>query len=198
MENNQVLCVKVEDKADCPIWFVYSANDQTIIAESANKTDYCQQTNPQGKGCVYELDVTGGERYLISLENNSQGYVVQFTGDTWIEVGIPFGGLENNQHQYNQPILMSGGDILITQDETGKAVGFDLVNMVPVELDDILNPGGDPHLIQIDAYHMMWCTDNGSQLIYVADDGTQTVILEIPEQQVLVYGFGDIERRGKR
>lgn len=198
MENNQVLCVKVEDKANCPIWFVYSANDQRIIAESANTADYCQQTNPQGKGCVYELDVTGGERYLISLENNSQGYVVQFTGNTWIEVGIPFGGLENNQHQYNQPILMSGGDILITQDETGKAVGFDLVNMVPVELEDILNPGGDPHLVQIDAYHMMWCTDNGSQLIYVADDGTQKVILEIPEQQVLVYGFGDIERRGKR
>jgi hypothetical protein len=45
---NQVLCVKVEAGDNCPVWFVYDCNSDTIIAESANRgqNDYCSQTNP--------------------------------------------------------------------------------------------------------------------------------------------------------
>ena len=86
---------------------------------------------------------------------------------------------------------MNDGDVLITQREDGTPVGFNLVTMQEVKLEDILDPGGDAHMVQIDDVHYAWCTDNGSQLIRVEEDGTQKVILEIPEQQLIVFGFGN-------
>lgn len=65
---NQVLCVKVEAGENCPVWFVYDCDSDTIIAESANRgrDEYCSQTNPQAKSCTYELPTSVGERYLLS------------------------------------------------------------------------------------------------------------------------------------
>ena len=187
---NQILCVKVEEKADCPAWFVYDCDRDTIIAQSAKTSDYCEQTNGQAKSCTYELSTSAGQRYLLSLANRKGGIVIKYEGSTWTEVEIPFGGLNNNKNEYNQPILMQDGQILVTQDEDGNPVGFDLVKMEIVDLESILNPGGDPHMVQLDDKHFMWCTDTGSQLIRQEADGTRKVVLEIPEQQCLVYGFG--------
>lgn len=189
---NQVLCVKVEAGNNCPVWFVYDCDSDTIIAESANRgqNDYCSQTNPQAKSCTYELPTSAGERYLLSSATTKQGLVLSYEGGTWKEVTIPFGGLDNTRHEYNQPILMNDGDILITQDQTGNPVGFDLVKMETVELEDVLLPGGDAHMVQLDDTHFMWCTDDGSQLLRSKGDGTQEVVLEMPEQQWIVFGFG--------
>ena len=188
-EGTQVLCIKVEAHANAPVWFVYDVNEMRIVAQSKDLDHYAKQTNPQGKGCVYQISTSGGERYLVSLADDTHGVIVRRTVSGWEDVQIPFGGLGNNKHQYNQPILMKGGDILITQDVAGKPQGFDLVTMQPVDLKDILDPGGDPHMVQIDKYHLMWCTATGSQLIRIDDQGNQTIVLKIPEQQVLVYGF---------
>lgn len=189
---NQVLCVKVEAGANCPVWFVYDCDSDTIIAESANReeNEYCSQTNPQAKSCTYELPTSAGERYLLSSATTKQGLVLSYEGGTWKEVTIPFGGLDNTKHEYNQPILMNDGDILITQDDTGNPVGFDLVKMEVVDLDEVLHPGGDAHMVQLDDTHFMWCTDQGSQLLRSKEDGTQEVVLELPEQQWIVFGFG--------
>lgn len=189
---NQVLCVKVESGENCPVWFVYDCDRDTIIAESANRgqNEYCSQTNPQAKSCTYELPTSVGERYLLSSATAQQGLVLAYDGTKWTEVTIPFGGLDNTRHEYNQPILMNDGDILITQDDTGKPVGFDLVKMEVVDLEDVLHPGGDAHMVQLDDTHFMWCTDDGSQLLRSKEDGTQEVVLELPEQQWIVFGFG--------
>lgn len=189
---NQVLCVKVESGANCPVWFVYDCDSDTIIAESANReeNEYCSQTNPQAKSCTYELPTSAGERYLLSSATTKQGLVLSYEGGTWKEVTIPFGGLDNTKHEYNQPILMNDGDILITQDDTGNPVGFDLVKMEVVDLEEVLHPGGDAHMAQLDDTHFMWCTDQGSQLLRSKEDGTQEVVLELPEQQWIVFGFG--------
>ena len=189
---NQVLCVKVEPGNNCPVWFVYDCNSDTIIAESANRgqNEYCSQTNPQAKSCTYELPTSVGERYLLSSATTNQGLVLAYDGNNWNEVTIPFGGLDNTRHEYNQPILMNDGDILITQDEHGNPVGFDLVKMETVDLEDVLHPGGDAHMVQLDDTHFMWCTDEGSQLLRSKEDGTQEVVLEMPEQQWIVFGFG--------
>lgn len=189
---NQVLCVKVEAGANCPVWFVYDCDSDTIIAESANReeNEYCSQTSPQAKSCTYELPTSAGERYLLSSATSQQGLVLSYNGNTWEEVTIPFGGLDNTKHEYNQPILMNDGDILITQDDTGKPVGFDLVKMEVVDLEEVLQPGGDAHMVQLDDTHFMWCTDDGSQLLRSKEDGTQEVVLEMPEQQWIVFGFG--------
>lgn len=189
---NQVLCVKVEAGADCPVWFVYDCDTDTIVAESANRgqNEYCAQTNPQAKSCTYELPTSVGERYLLSNATTNQGLVLAYDGTKWTEVTIPFGGLDNTRHEYNQPILMNDGDILITQDQAGNPVGFDLVKMETVELEDVLHPGGDAHMVQLDDTHFMWCTDNGSQLLRSKEDGTQEVVFEMPEQQWIVFGFG--------
>ena len=189
---NQVLCVKVEAGDNCPVWFVYDCDSDTIIAESASRgqNDYCSQTNPQAKSCTYELPTSVGERYLLSSATTQQGLVLSYDGSTWNEVTIPFRGLDNTKHEYNQPILMNDGDILITQDEAGNPVGFDLVKMETVELEEVLQPGGDAHMVQLDDTHFMWCTDEGSQLLRSKEDGTQEVVLELPEQQWIVFGFG--------
>ena len=141
---NQVLCVKVEPGDNCPVWFVYDCDRDTIIAESANRgrNEYCSQTNPQAKSCTYELPTSVGERYLLSSATTQKGLVLSYNGNTWEEVTIPFGGLDNTRHEYNQPILMNDGDILITQDQAGNPIGFDLVKMETVELEDVLHPGG--------------------------------------------------------
>ena len=195
---NQVLCVKVERGANCPVWFVYDCDRDTIIAESANRdeNEYCSQTNPQAKSCTYELPTSAGERYLLSSATTQQGLVLSYDGSTWKEVTIPFGGLDNTKHEYNQPILMNDGDILVTQDNTGKPVGFDLVKMEVVDLEEVLHPGGDAHMVQLDDTHFMWCTDEGSQLLRSKADGTQEVVLELPEQQWIVFGFGRSESGG--
>lgn len=189
---NQVLCVKVEAGENCPVWFVYDCDSDTIIAESANRgrDEYCSQTNPQAKSCTYELPTSVGERYLLSSATTNQGLVLAYDGAKWTEVTIPFGGLDNTRHEYNQPILMNDGDILITQDQAGNPVGFDLVKMETVELEGVLHPGGDAHMVQLDDTHFMWCTDDGSQLLRSKEDGTQEVVLEMPEQQWIVFGFG--------
>ena len=189
---NQVLCVKVEAGENCPVWFVYDCDRDMIIAESANRgrDEYCSQTNPQAKSCTYELPTSVGERYLLSSATAQQGLVLAYDGAKWTEVTIPFGGLDNTRHEYNQPILMNDGDILITQDDTGNPVGFDLVKMEVVDLEEVLHPGGDAHMVQLDDTHFMWCTDDGSQLLRSKEDGTQEVVLEMPEQQWIVFGFG--------
>lgn len=189
---NQVLCVKIEPGDNCPVWFVYDCDRDTIIAESTNRgqNEYCSQTNPQAKSCTYELATSVGERYLLSSATTQQGLVLSYDGNNWKEVTIPFGGLDNTKHEYNQPILMNDGDILITQDDTSKPVGFDLVKMEVVDLEEVLHPGGDAHMVQLDDTHFMWCTDEGSQLLRSKEDGTQEVVLELPEQQWLVFGFG--------
>lgn len=188
-DTNYLLCVKVETKANCPIWFVYDAVNDSIIAESANRDNYCEQTNPQAKSCTYELSTSGGERYLLSLADVNTGYIVRYNAGKWEEVSIPFGGLQNDRHEYNQPVLMNDGDIIITQDADGNPLAFDLVKMEIVDMEDILNPGGDPHMVQLDDTHFMWCTDQGSQLLRTGADGKQMVVLEIPEQQCIVFGF---------
>lgn len=191
---NQLLLIKVEEGADCPIWFVYDCDQMAVVAQSAILTGYCQQTNPQGKGCIYQVDTTGGARYLLTV-SSTVGYVVRYENGNWVEMELPFGGLENTAHQYNQPLTMQDGDILIIQDENGVAHGYDLVHNQEINLDDILKPGGDAHLVQIDSTHMMWCTANGSQLLRVTTDTTE-VVVDIPEQQVLVFGFGTSGVRG--
>lgn len=189
---NQILCVKVEAKANCPIWFVYDCDTDTIIAESQYKdtNQYCEQTNPQAKSCTYELPTSVGERYLLSASATGNGLVLAYNGNKWQEEMIPFSGLDNDRHEYNQPVVMNNGDVLITQNSDGTPIGFDLVKMEEISLDDILNPGGDPHMVQLDDKHFMWCTNEGSQLIRIEEDNSQKVIMEIPEQQCLVYGFG--------
>ena len=188
---NQVLCVKVEAGQDCPLWFVYDVSQDRIVAQSATTTGYCEQTNPQAKSCTYELKTSVGERYLLSRADQDGGIILAYDGNNWREVDIPFGGLGNTAHEYNQPVVMNDGDVLITQREDGTPVGFNLVTMQEVELEEILDPGGDAHMVQIDDVHYAWCTNNGSQLIRVEEDGTQKVILEIPEQQLIVFGFGN-------
>ena len=190
---NQVLCVKVEAGDNCPLWFVYDVSQDTIVAQSSHngRNEYCEQTNPQAKSCTYALPTSVGERYLLSFQDNSGGIILAYDGNNWTEVTIPFSGLGNDAHEYNQPVTMNNGDILITQREDGTPVGFNLVTMKEVELEDILDPGGDPHMVQIDSNHYGWCTSNGSQIIRVEADGTQKVILEIPEQQLIVFGFGN-------
>lgn len=188
---NQVLCVKVEAGQNCPLWFVYDVSQDRIVAQSATTTGYCEQTNPQAKSCTYELKTSVGERYLLSRADQDGGIILAYDGNNWQEVAIPFGGLGNTAHEYNQPVVMNDGDVLITQREDGTPVGFNLVTMKEVELEEILDPGGDAHMVQIDDVHYAWCTNNGSQLIRVEEDGTQKVILEIPEQQLIVFGFGN-------
>lgn len=188
---NQVLCVKVEAGQNCPLWFVYDVSQDKIVAQSATTTGYCEQTNPQAKSCTYELKTSVGERYLLSRADQDGGIILAYDGNDWQEVAIPFGGLGNTAHEYNQPVVMNDGDVLITQREDGTPVGFNLVTMKEVELEEILDPGGDAHMVQIDDVHYAWCTNNGSQLIRVEEDGTQKVILEIPEQQLIVFGFGN-------
>lgn len=187
---NQVLCIKTEQSSNCPVWFVYDVSRDQIIAQSTNTTDYCEQTNPQAKSCTYELATSVGARYLLSLANREGGIVLKYEGDTWTEVSIPFGGLGNDAHQYNQPVVMNNGDVLITQDDTGKPIGFDLVTMEEIDLEDVLQPGGDPHMVQLDENHFMWCTDEGSQLIRQKSDGSRTVVLDLPENQWIVFSFG--------
>lgn len=190
---DQVLCIRVEQGSNnnCPAWFVYDVSTDTIVAESAYKNDdaYAAQTNPQAKSCTYQLETSVGERYLLSSATENSGLVLSYDGNNWTEVLIPFGGLNNDAHEYNQPVTMNDGDILITQDSDGNPVGFDLVKMEQIDLEDVLQPGGDPHMVQIDANHYMWCTDDGSQLIRVEADGTQTVVHEFAEQQFIVFGF---------
>lgn len=188
---NQLLLIKVEDKANCPVWFVYDLEQQRIVDESANRNSYCDQTNPQGKGCIYEVSTPAGPRYLLTIHGSSDGLVIEYTNRDWVETQLPFGGLGNNAHQYNQPSLLLNGQILVTQDETGKPVGFDLVNKVEVDL-EALEQQQNTHLVQIDDHHLMWCGDKGSQLIRVLPDDSTVEVFRIPENQVLVYGFGDI------
>ena len=185
----QLLLIKVSDKSNCPIWMVYDVVKQRVVAQSANTSNYCNQTNPQGKGCIYTVSTPAGPRYLITLENGSEGYVIEYVNNQWNETKLPFGGLGNSAHQYNQPSLLLDGQILITQDADGKPIGFDLVNKVAVDLND-LEHQEHSHLVQIDDHHLMWCGDTGSKLIRVLPNDTTAEIFSIPENQVLVYGFG--------
>lgn len=189
--DGHLLLIKVEEAADCPVWFVYDVYNQRINSQSADTSNYCEQTNPQGKGCIYEVSTPAGPRYLMTLHDDVAGYVVEYFSGAWIENSLPFGGLGNTAHEYNQPSLMRDGQVLITENAAGEIVGYDLVNHVEVNVQDILDQDA-AHLIQIDNTHLMWCGASGSQLLEIKADDTIEVVFEIPEQQVLVYGFGEI------
>lgn len=201
---NNLMLAKVEDKPNCPVWFIYDCDQENIIDESALKVPWCTQTNPQGKGCAYRVDTKGGPRYLLTYGDNSgDGLVLErdmvVDDGTWNEYSLPFGGLDNDKNSYHQPLLLNDGQILVTTDKNGNPHGYDMINHEVVDLSDFVNPGendGDNNMVQIDDNHMAWCTHLGITIYRIEEDGSRTEILHIPEQQGIVLGFGPPTERG--
>lgn len=184
---NELLFIKGRSGSG-PLWYTLNALTGEVISQSSRTNVYGVQTNGQGKSFCYPVSYEGVERYLITDNNPDEGFVIERqTFGTWIETQLPFGGMSNNQHQYNQPLLMENGRVLVTQDKDGNPTGYDLVTKNIVDLEE-LKPQPEANLVQIDNTHMMWCGQTGSQLLRVTSNETK-VIYEIPEQQVLVYGF---------
>lgn len=194
---NNLLFVKVEAAADCPAWFVYDCDTYQITSQSKYMDRYCDQTNPQGKGCSYIAESSAGPRYLLTFANRTDsGLIIERDMEqhgVWNEYELPFGGLGNNKHTYNQPLIMNDGQYIITTDSNGNPRAYDMVNHVEVDMSDI--PGtpstdGDNNLVQIDDNHIAWCTGQGIIFYRVEADGSRTEILRTPEQQAIVLGFG--------
>lgn len=195
---NQLMLAKVEDKADCPVWFIYDCDQEKVIAQSAFTAPWCDQTNPQGKGCTYRVDTPAGPRYLLTYGNGSgNGLILEYKVDghegVWNEYSLPFGGLNNDKSHYHQPLLLNEGQILVTTDKDGNPHGYDMINHEVVDLSDFTNPGetdGDNNVVQIDDNHMAWCTHEGITIYRIEENGDRTEVISIPEQQGVVMGFG--------
>ena len=193
---DQLLYVKVEAKANCPAWFVYDCSTYQVTSQSKYTDRYCEQTNPQGKGCSYMADSVAGPRYLLTFANIlDSGLIIERDMEqegVWNEYELAFGGLGNDKHNYNQPLVMENGSILVTTDSTGKPRGYDMVNHTEIDLSDLpFSPSvdGDNKLVQIDDDHFAWCTGQG--IWFYRIDGDKWVqILYTPEQQAIVLGFG--------
>ena len=111
----------------------------------------------------------------------------------WNEYELPFGGLGNDKHNYNQPLVLNGGQILVTTDSKGEPRGYDMINHGEVDLSDLPDTpseDGDNNLVQIDDNHLAWCTGDGITFYRIEEDGSRTQILQTPEQQAVVLGFG--------
>lgn len=194
---NNLLFVKVEAAADCPAWFVYNCDTYQITSRSSFTNRYCLQTNPQGKGCSYIAESAGGPRYLLTFANaTDSGLIIErdmTQHGVWNEYQLPFGGLGNDKHNYNQPLVMNSGQILVTTDSQGRPRGYDMINHIEVDLSDLPDApsvDGDNNLVQIDDNHLAWCTGNGITFYRIEEDGSRTQILQTPEQQAVVLGFG--------
>jgi len=110
---NNLLFVKVEAAANCPAWFVYDCDTYQITSRSSFTNRYCLQTNPQGKGCSYIAESAEGPRYLLTFANAvDSGLIIErdmTQHGVWNEYELPFGGLGNDKHNYNQPLVLNGG-----------------------------------------------------------------------------------------
>lgn len=112
----------------------------------------------------------------------------------WYEYEIPFGGLGNDKHTYNQPLIMNDGRVIVTTDSNGNPRAYDMVDHSEIDMSDI--PDGTSHdgsnnIVQIDDNHLAWCTGEGIIVYRVEADGTRTRLIEIPQQQAIVLGFGE-------
>ncbi len=198
------MLAKVEDKADCPVWYIYDCDQEKVVDQSQFTAPWCVQTNPQGKGCAYRVDTSGGPRYLLTYGDGSGNGLIlerdmEADDGTWDEYGLPFGGLDNDKNHYHQPLLLNDGQILVTTDKGGNPHGYDMINHVVVDLSDFNNPGetdGDNNMVQIDNNHLAWCTHEGITIYRIEANGDRTEILTIPEQQGVVMGFGPPTERG--
>lgn len=192
---DNLLFVKVEDKADCPAWFVYDCATYTITSQSKFTNRYCAQTNPQGKGCSYIADSADGPRYLLTFAGETDaGLIIErdmAQHGVWTEYELAFGGLGNDKHNYNQPLIMEDSTILVTTDSTGRPRGYDMINHKEIDLSGLPSApsvDGDNNLVQIDDTHFAWCTGQGIWF-YRVEHGEWTKILFTPEQQAIVLGF---------
>lgn len=196
---NNLLFIKVEAGSNCPAWFIYDCDTYQITSQSAIIDKYCLQTNPQGKGCTYMISSSEGPRYLLTFANETDsGLIIErdMTQEgVWREYELPFGGLGNDKHNYNQPLVLNNGKTLILTDSQGNPRQYDMINNVEVEMGDIPGGGGggstdgNNNMVQIDDNHVAWCTGKGITVYRIAEDGTRIVILQIPEQQAVVLGF---------
>lgn len=201
---DQLLYVKVENKADCPAWFIYDCATFQVSSQSAHTNRYCEQTNPQGKGCSYMADSAAGPRYLLTFADViDSGLIIErdMTQEgVWREYELAFGGLGNDKHNYNQPLVMDEGRVLVTTDSNGNPRGFDMVSHKEVDLSTLPNvpsTDGDNNMVQIDDNHFAWCTGQGTWF-YRVDDDEWIEILRIPEQQSIVLGFGTLsDKKGR-
>ena len=102
--------------------------------------------------------------------------------------------LKNGEKELNCKGFLDTGNLLVDPltNRPICIIGWKLFSHLEtgVDLEDVLHPGGDAHMVQLDDTHFMWCTDEGSQLLRSKEDGTQEVVLELPEQQWIVFGFG--------
>lgn len=207
---NQLLFVKVNDRnpSTGPVWFVFDPDkitdigdnhntpDDGVISKSAHTDVWCEQTNPQGKGCAYRIQTNVGPCYLLTFATlEDQGLLLQYDPATqeWSEHDMPFGGLGNDSHSYNQPAILDGS-IIITKDKDGNPVAYNVETHEEVDMEDL--PGGsggvgdaDNNLVQIDDTHFAWCTSDGIYLYRVRNNGERTLVIHIPEHQAIVSGF---------
>lgn len=208
--DNQLLFIKVNDMAPSsgPVWFIFDPDQITpdldnhttehdgVIARSSHTDKWCEQTNPQGKGCAYRMETDAGFCYLLTFATEKDaGLLIQYDEATqqWTEHDMPFGGLGNDSHSYNQPGLLDG-TIIMTTDSEGNLHGYDVVNHTDVDVSEIDSGGhhgeNDSNFIQIDDTHFAWCTDEGITLYRMTRNGNFREILKVPEHQGIVHGFG--------
>lgn len=87
-----------------------------------------------------------GPRYLLTFANETDsGLIIErdMTQEgVWREYELPFGGLGNDKHNYNQPLVLNGGKTLILTDSQGNPRQYDMINNVEVEMGDIPGGGG--------------------------------------------------------
>lgn len=202
--------VKVDDRnpSTGPVWFVFDPDkitdigdnhntpDDGVISKSAHTDVWCEQTNPQGKGCAYRIQTNVSPCYLLTFATlEDQGLLLQYDPATqeWSEHDMPFGGLGNDSHSYNQPAILDGS-IIITKDKDGNPVAYNVETHEEVDMEDL--PGGsggvgdaDNNLVQIDDTHFAWCTSDGIYLYRVRNNGERTLVIHIPEHQAIVSGF---------
>lgn len=218
-DSDRLLFVKVKvdsdgsgiDPVSGPAWFVFnpdkatalgttdrSVADDGVVSKSAITDKWCEHTNPQGKGCAYKLATEVGPAYLLTFAGETNaGLLLQRDEsnlDEWKEYEIPFGGLYNDSHSYNQPGLLNG-TILMTTDEDGTLYGYDVVNHTQVDVQEILDQNGgqdaNSHFVQIDDSHFAWCTATGISIYRIDRRGNYVLCLHVPEQQGIVHGFND-------
>lgn len=157
-----------------PSWFVWSARGGVVVAQSS-QTQCCDFLNPRAKTFAYPIFYKGHPRYLLSFTGGSkEGLIVDLDQETnqWKEQVFPFDAFGSTKNQYFQPILLEGGRILVTYDENGQPIGWDVEAGEVVDLDDIGLPGDDSNLnmIKLDDHHFLYCSDAGHMLYHIETD----------------------------
>lgn len=215
-QGDRLLFVKVDDRAPSsdPAWFVFNPDKVTpnlqdhtsvhdgVVSYSEHTDVWCKQTNPQGKGCAYRIDTNAGPCYLLTFDvEGDSGLLLQPNPqdpDMWYEHEMEFGGLGNDKHSYNQPGILDGS-IIVTTNSKGELCGYDTVNHKEVDMSTIdPDHGGgsiDNNFVQIDNTHFAWCTSHGISIFRMTADGNYQLVIQIPENQAVVSGFGRRNRR---